>query len=1242
MSFIDTDLEKIILKPPSTINDLDDKNTIIYKYIDYYQKPFQFFTLKHNKVYSIYDLFKDFKYYDVYFQHFDILMNYYEYILIDNKIVIDEKLNVYKQWIINNNHKKLIIKKIDDIEEYDVKDLLKWYKKEYKINYDELREFLKNDNIVYYTENISDIFKNFAKKGDIKILNELLTENDYNQIKFQSLITPDENLLIILNHYKEKYPELQHIKYDRKYFMNEYHEWIINTNNKLLENLKIYNIINNIQKLLITKQNIKNSPIKWEKLEKIYNPYIKNRRYIPIDIHDGLDIFNDAKLSSIAPFLIYNDYNQHLYYKVHESLTQSIDNIEVEQDNIYYQIIKNNPIYEIFYNLQNNELKINYINVNSIGDDYDIINILELDKVVDYNMDGTFYLWDLEYDEQNLLNYILCQDNINKILFVDDKLKNLTKKTIHLKYIPYLFNNTNTINIQITQLFLNEDKVVEIMENDAIDKIKLQLKKRTNIPYIEIKVKNLYDSKSFLLMIKSLLSLFSLKKSNDFNALLSTLEFKKEKDVDENLKKLKNMAPDAFIEGYANFCDIKKRPTPIEETDIKAYIKNKSKEFKFKPGELEKFKTHAVLDFKLANDDTIHLVCDHPEDKYPYLKSTLKAKKMNNLDKFYEELPCCKTLPPKLEKIVKKETHINSFNIITYPGTTGELKPDVKYFLQYYDKKVDNNFIRLGVINDNLSLLHCLCLSMNDKKYIETNDKTNYIKNLLKTIGKNINFGLLKQELYDLSIEEIEESFLNLTDEFLDPNLYYRAFEEYYNINIYVFNPDTIMELPRFNMFHSRPVRDYRNTVLIYKQNNHCELIINHNEKQFDQKMSIYCHSFLQKILNTITITQEHNYNNMYSYADHLTFFTFKGKISQYIDNQGKLRALTFELKNEKLTLITIPSQPENLPIHQTIEYCSLETALNTIANPTAVSINNNNINGVWFNIYDIKEGEFIPTKNTKNTLNLPVKPFPQLLNENNNISNYYNLKKILSFVIQIIQWIYLLSIEYNIISTLDEFIKTLLVVKNSSYLIYNQILSLDRRLPIYENFDDYMDFIENKCPNMIYKNKIILYNQEFYEQIKHYLEFYTMTYQKIPKIISGYYTNVNDFTNYNSIVFLNKENLKAWQYDTTEIKIQNSILTYNPYPFLYQHLNQIYIVQYVKNETLEEAMVLCDVWLKEKQNLGFDNTNIYAIDKNPNIYKLTDTGQIELIQKGNINYSIINYDYKPDKVGKYASMLMI
>jgi hypothetical protein len=104
--------------------------------------------------------------------------------------------------------------------------------------------------------------------------------------------------------------------------------------------------------------------------------------------------------------------------------------------------------------------------------------------------------------------------------------------------------------------------------------------------------------------------------------------------------------------------------------------------------------------------------------------------------------------------------------------------------------------------------------------------------------------------LYDVDIKDIKDNFL--VTEFLDPKLYYRLLEEYFNVNIYVIT-NKLVEVPKYTLFHARPVRSYRPTLLIYKHQNQCELIINDNQYLYHDDMTIYCHDFLQQLLTELS-----------------------------------------------------------------------------------------------------------------------------------------------------------------------------------------------------------------------------------------------------------------------------------------------------------------------------------------------------------------------------------------------------
>jgi len=169
----------------------------------------------------------------------------------------------------------------------------------------------------------------------------------------------------------------------------------------------------------------------------------------------------------------------------------------------------------------------------------------------------------------------------------------------------------------------------------------------------------------------------------------------------------------------------------------------------------------------------------------------------------------------------------------------------------YLDKSSkDYKFYRYGTTNyPNNSLLHCICYAIDHPDYVNLEDdqsKEMYIMKLRKFISNVVKTSLLRQELFDFSDDEIMK-LLEDDSEFFDPYLLYRAAEEIFNINLYVFTYDEKqeIEIPRNKIFHSRSARLYRPTVLIMKimAGNHqipkCELIVVFKEKT-TEKDKIY------------------------------------------------------------------------------------------------------------------------------------------------------------------------------------------------------------------------------------------------------------------------------------------------------------------------------------------------------------------------------------------------------------------
>jgi len=235
----------------------------------------------------------------------------------------------------------------------------------------------------------------------------------------------------------------------------------------------------------------------------------------------------------------------------------------------------------------------------------------------------------------------------------------------------------------------------------------------------------------------------------------------------------------------------------------------------------------------------------------------------------------------------------------------GYLSKNLEFILNNYSTERTNEykFYRYGTTNyHNNSLLHCICFAIDHPDYINIQDeklKEDYIMKLRTFILNNIELSLLKQELFDYSNDEIIELLEN-NSEFFDPALLYRSIEEIFNINLYVFtyNEKREIDIPRNKIFHSRPPRLYRPTILITKimagdyEIPKCELIVDYNDqkseivKLFGENMTNICHDLiLQNYNNIITISKTFGSRSFTPFIKEEDHYVGHSNVYYHIDN---------------------------------------------------------------------------------------------------------------------------------------------------------------------------------------------------------------------------------------------------------------------------------------------------------------------------------------------------------------------
>lgn len=1030
-------------------------------------------------------------------------------------------------------------------------------------------------------------------------------------------------------------------------FMENYDSW-----DKELEDLRendkiIYDQIVNVEQILIEMENIESvSPIKMSPLvlttsELDFTPKMNGE---DVAVDDGLDIFNSAIPSKHVPYIQYNNKYGKSYYRIYTGeKVEDIPNFSTtiipktltnESDHIYMRLwipgnrqanekyLKNatkESLFVVTYSLTNNIMKVAVPSGESKNMAINIIKnalpSLSLDNYEEVKVRGEMDIYNIKYEEISLLDMILLDPIINRYLYIEEHTTPFyIKKRLDIHYRP-LFSDINekdktlkdsyvsnyaAVSLTLNQKFNNTNKTVNIQEDNGT------LYLQDGDPYIHINISKA-ESKDVVLKFTKIFKLLLiyygknyLSVYNDYVEKYPQLELlaqmttsrkkegeiapvytKRGKEKNRTTNALVAAAPDLFIEDYSRKCPVKRQPRIIEENQLSDNIQ-------------------AIR----YPENGLYYTCEH-NDQYRY--AGLQINKLPNNDK-YEFLPCCfgenqltKTtsglkkyqegLPLKTsEKIVTKD--IIKTDKILVPGKIGKLPRAINTILKNYNinKPGGVSMYRYGIINSPNSLLHCICLAIGDKNYLKyKNDDMveDYIKGLRKYISTLIHPGLLKQELYDYQYDEIED-ILKDEAEFLDPALTYRAFEEIFNINIFVFyKPKTedlelqlgAIDIPRFKLFHARTAHYDRPTVLIFKNQGsdvdnalypQCELIVDLNIdestyiKLFGENMTKLCYNTLTQTNKTITWLWDNRYqteasipaySNIYYNIDILNIIKYK-PIEQLIDNDGKLRGITFiDHEQNVFTVSTLPLPPLNLPIMKTPAVQSIDYIMNIIkTEPDSVTYSNDNkITGLWYSIYGIKNSLYVPVipfvaeqagAYLKNAVNMPGSYNPIITSGDSSTKRINKLKRSLNIIIQILRWLYDIKRQFDKNLTPEKFAEEHMAVVDSGEseidsANYYILTNLTRRLPSVKNITEGFEYLNVRVPKLVTKvgrgeYKIVMYNRHFLNGIVKMLTDYNNlvagTEVKEKRFIDNFYEVESDFINRsNSRIIIGEIHFNQW-----------------------------------------------------------------------------------------------------------------
>ena len=266
----------------------------------------------------------------------------------------------------------------------------------------------------------------------------------------------------------------------------------------------------------------------------------------------------------------------------------------------------------------------------------------------------------------------------------------------------------------------------------------------------------------------------------------------------------KLLEPEIFPSNvYSTVCQRKAKPKILSETALPA--------MKLKDSQWMSFPTKDMLSIeKVSNFKPRIYACTNKKDGYIY-PGFVELNRVT--DHPFGFAPCCF----KEDHSAKNDSRIQKF--INTNKTTGDSIDTIEpiYFMKFKykissEKRIEQTG-QLGMIPDSLqsvlvSLLNpygtfyrvgmpsrwsnfsvIACLEYYDAIKRRDSDKFRKPSVIRHEISTKFNLNIVRQECYDLSIDEIRSKILDL-DSFFDPQRFWRLLEIYYKINLLIFAKD--------------------------------------------------------------------------------------------------------------------------------------------------------------------------------------------------------------------------------------------------------------------------------------------------------------------------------------------------------------------------------------------------------------------------------------------------------------------
>lgn len=1081
-----------------------------------------------------------------------------------------------------------------------------------------------------------------------------------------------------------------------------YNDWISQMNNALENDLQTNANYAAIQEYLESFE-----PVEFRNLR--YNRVAYTARLVNAETNEDLNsdqslyLFNNCVTTSFVPFIQYNAADSRKYFKIYESnqldYTKIIPANLLNVENTFFMIISTSRFPKDDYTFAIYDITLKKLEISTVLNELQLEetnNLIETSlqgvKVVDVQerrISGEFDILGMnknDYDDPTFLDSILNDPVISLYLYIEESIVSYPyRKRLNIHYHSLQLSSIDTDSET------KRPSSVSVMLTPQESGIKVNIVKALN--------RNVVDE--FIRIFSLILSVYKYKRPTiraeysefipDFDKVETEGAEEAEtgivtrKCVGAAIKELNTKAKDIFVSGYAKRCPCEQQPRILtrEEAD---QVEGQIFYFNGEPTKRQ------ILRFPRDNPE-FYFECTNPD--FPFVG--VKKNDLKNKGR-YPYIPCCF---PRDQTVEGAKTEYNEYYVtrrqvqtgqvargtsliktdrILEEGRRGYLPSPIEQFLTVVFGEAGDHYVRRGVPSDKYSILHAVCIATEDREY--QRDRIGRINELYRRY-LDIPKEILLQELYNFDQLEMDKI---IRQDFIDTKYVYRAIEEIFGINLYVFvkedtDANSYLEIPNNAYGSIRPVNSNRKTVIVYKSKGaeseareypHYELITKDYITVFAKSETMHQAFYsVQNIMIMQTMGYSEITNNLLNIRTFLGSKGVENIVSQYIDKYGKLRGVVAHYKNKLIYIGTPPMQPTNAPVVESNPYrpeevfnlqSKVKDFFEIFGEITAVTIDKqtskrSNVKAVWFEEFFTLIDETLPNEKVSN---LEVKSYPPLPNQTriNPSERLFIMRRVANILVQITYWLYTISYR-NSELTVESFVERYFALRDFGDQDTSQIyFPLDLNIlffPQVRNVSEAFHWVEINFPKFCDGSKLFMYSEEFYERMRGMLDKIVNQKRRLPREgleipdrFIGMFQRPNDFmTPMNSYVFMSERELFAWyaakNSNISHVMIQDKLPTkyVSSDPIVFINEDQLYWFQHA--QSLDQAKSIATRWLQYRVNAGIYQQDIEDKLNDYLLYSATPTGELIFVEQVGENPEIALYVYpkEGERVTNYACILL-